>query len=213
MIYADRSSASAGFLRKTNMQNNEVTIRRAVKEDAAQIARYFIYAWPVEEFFAMRPDLDMNALETAVIEVVSMEGTSYSYENSMVAVLGNKIKGAICGYDGAKCNDLKLRVRQVLADRFYDGDVEKVNWSEETGAGEFYLDSIGVDPECRGMGVGTKLFAGLLDKARSEGHSKAGLLVDSIRPEAEKLYTRLGFRFINYIDFCGHQMKHMQIEL
>ena len=50
-----------------------------------------------------------------------MEGTSYSYENSMVAVLGNKIKGAICGYDGAKCNDLKLRVRQVLADRFYDG--------------------------------------------------------------------------------------------
>lgn len=195
------------------MKKMEINTRPAVKADAAKVAGLLVYAWPVEEFFALRPDLTLEDLRTVITEVVAMEGTSYSYENSVVAECEGEIVGAMCGYDGARCDELKLKVRQVLADKFYNGDAEAVNWSRETQAGEFYLDSIGVDPECRGMGIGTKLFAALLEGARAEGHSKAGLIVDTVRPEAERLYTRLGFRFVNYMDFCGHQMKHMQIDL
>lgn len=196
-----------------SMKKMEINTRAAVKADAAKVAELLVYAWPVEEFFALRPDLTLEDLRAVVTEIVAAEGTSYSYENSVVAEYEGEIVGAMCGYDGARCDELKLRVRQMLADRFYGGDVEAVNWSRETQDGEFYLDSIGVDPECRGMGIGTKLFAAMLERAWADGHSKAGLIVDMVRPEAEKLYNRLGFSFVNYMDFCGHRMKHMQIDL
>ena len=81
---------------------------------------------------------------------------------------------------------------------------------KETEAGEFYLDSIGVDPSMRSRGIGSMLFEAAFDRARKLGFSKVGLIVDVDKPKAEALYLRLGFTHAGMKDFFGHQMKHMQ---
>ena len=84
---------------------------------------------------------------------------------------------------------------------------------QATGAGELYIDSLGGNPRKRAMGIGSKLFAAMLERAAGLGFSKAGLIVDVDKPKAEALYLRLGFRTTGLRDFMGHPMKHMQIDL
>ena len=89
--------------------------------------------------------------------------------------------------------------------------VNKINITEdETEAGEYYLDSIGVLPEFRKMGIATKLIKAMRDKIFAEGHTKFGLIVDFDNPDAERLYTSLGFKRIKTRNFLGHQMWHLQ---
>ena len=52
--------------------------------------------------------------------------------------------------------------------------------------------SVGVDPACRGLGIGTALLEALRDRARSEGVSALSLSVEEDNP-ALRLYERLGF--------------------
>lgn len=60
--------------------------------------------------------------------------------------------------------------------------------------GELLMDGIVVDPEYRGKGVGTQLFARLMDDARSSGYATIRLDVIDTNQGARKLYERLGFR-------------------
>ena len=72
---------------------------------------------------------------------------------------------------------------------------------------------MGVLAEHRGKGIASKLFAAQLDRARDLGHKIAGLIVDVDKPQAEALYSRLGFTYLDDKDFFGHAMKHMVINL
>ena len=193
----------------------EIYTREARKEDAGDIARLFLMAWPVEEFLAMDPSLTKDGLAEIVKGYVESENTVYSFRNTIVAVgsgdEGEIIAGAINGYDGELYQELKKPVVEDLRRRFPSarkdyGDVT------ETEAGEYYLDSIGVRQDMRSHGIGTKLFDAILLKVRSEGHRTVGLIVDIDKPKAEALYVRLGFRHVGYRDFMGHTMKHMQLE-
>ena len=173
---------------------SEVTIRPAMPEDAQAIAWLLMAAWPVESFLGMNPGMTEEEFADIVSGYVKAEDTLYSYTNTIVAVAGDVICGAINGYDGAKDSSDFARVR-------------------ETEAGEFYLDSIGVSGNMRSMGIGSKLFEAMLERARKAGFRKAGLIVDTDKPKAEALYLRLGFKMAGYKDFFGHSMKHMQIDL
>jgi ribosomal protein S18 acetylase RimI-like enzyme len=80
---------------------------------------------------------------------------------------------------------------------------------KETEAGEFYLDSVGVLPEYRGRGIASRIIEAQCQRAASLGHKVAGLIVDVDKPQAEALYARLGFTYLDDKDFFGHTMKHM----
>ncbi|MBR7183936.1 MAG: GNAT family N-acetyltransferase, partial [Alistipes sp.] len=62
-------------------------------------------------------------------------------------------------------------------------------------------------------GVGAALIRALCNRAATEGHSRVGLIVDNINPQAERLYTSLGFKRVGSRQFLGHQMWHLQQEL
>lgn len=194
------------------MTDDGILIRPAEKSDARQIAGLFIMAWPIEEFLAMDPSLTVEAFKDIVTGYVESEDTMYSYRRTMVAVAGDRIAGAVNGYDGALYKELKVQVSQDLKKRFpssSDGFDKVV----ETEAGEYYLDSIGVDPAMRSCGIGSRLFKAIIAKAAEEGYRKIGLIVDIDKPKAEALYKRLGFETVGYRDFLGHSMKHMQITI
>lgn len=190
----------------------KVVTRPAAKADAPAVARLLMMAWPIESFLAMSPGMTEDMLAEIITGYVEAEDTLYSYRNNIVAVDGGKIAGTICGYDGAMYEVLKRPVLDDFSRRFPSEDSSFGNVTE-TEAGEFYIDSAGVDPGARGLGIGSMLFKAILEKASGLGFRKAGLIVDIDNPKAEALYLRLGFRHVGYRDFLGHSMKHMQKNL
>ena len=157
---------------------------------------------------------DEEAFAAFISGFVASEDNLYSHSLTKVAVLDDgsasgRVVGMMNGYDGAQYEDLK----KAVADRFdkeFPGSGEKFRGVSETGAGEFYLDSAGVDPQMRSMGIGSMLFEAMFARAKSEGFGTVGLIVDEDKPKAEALYRRLGFSVVGEKDFLGHKMKHMQ---
>jgi ribosomal protein S18 acetylase RimI-like enzyme len=68
--------------------------------------------------------------------------------------------------------------------------------ADEPGYGSVASDvpelSIGVAPESRGRGTGTRLLAALVEVARADGHQAISLSVERDNP-ARRLYERAGF--------------------
>ena len=82
---------------------------------------------------------------------------------------------------------------------------------DETEEGEFYIDSIAVNPLFRKRGVATELITAMCSKAFNEGYSKVGLIVEINNLKAQLLYEKIGFKIVEHKIFFGHDMYHMQI--
>lgn len=137
-----------------------------------------------------------------------MPATQYSFENTIVCTVDGVAAGAICGYDGARLDELRSPVLDMLRERFGSAPCPIEN---ETCAGEFYLDSIGIDPLFRGTGAGTALLRAMIERARRSDAGCAALLVDVENPHAERLYRRVGFCRSGTRTLLGHNMYVMTI--
>lgn len=180
-----------------------IVIRRATVGDASVIEAAIIMAMGEEN----ARQYCGNACHEVFEELAGLEVSQYSYNNALVAEVDGIPAGAIVGYDGARLYELRAYTAEILYKHTgvvpsFDGD--------ETVAGEFYLDSIGVLPEYRNCGIGRRLLVALRDKALSDGYGTLGLLVDFENPEAERLYTSLGFRRVGSKNLFGHKMWHLQ---
>lgn len=184
------------------MTMNGIIIRKARMDEAPQVAQLLMLAWPVEQILESN-NITYEQLCEAVTAISAMEETIYSCENTFIAEMDGKIVGAMCGYDGSDYKRLKQPVVDLL------GNDSGFAQLKETEAGEFYLDSVGVLPECRGRGIASMLFEAQIERAALLGHKVVGLIVDEDKPQAEALYSRLGFSYIDDKDFFGHKMKHM----
>jgi ribosomal protein S18 acetylase RimI-like enzyme len=139
-------------------------------------------------------------------QLARMEHSQYSYLNTLVAEADGAVVAALVGYDGARLEELRAPIFPLL--RQHLGEV--INIEDETEAGEFYLDSLGVVPEYRGRGIGRALIVAMRDRAFAEGHERVGLIVDVDNSSAERLYQSLGFRRVGNKRFLGHAMHHLQ---
>ena len=180
----------------------QITIRPATADDASIIASAIIMA--IGEETAQKY---CGAHNREIFEQLAREELSqYSHRNALVAEVDGRTAGAIVGYDGARLQELRARTFEVMAKH----GVTPALCDDETGPGEFYLDSLGTLPESRGRGIGRLLLESLRDKALKEGHRRVGLIVDTDNPEAERLYLRLGFRQVGTKHFLGHTMHHLK---
>lgn len=178
---------------------SEVVIRPATQDDATLIA----------QVLAMALDGDgSHPLFDIFCQLSRRDDTQYSYRNTLVAEVEGSAAGAIVGYDGAKLHHLRRALEEILRDIYG----EEFILEEETSAGEFYIDSVAILPEFRGLGIGQILISTMCNDAFAAGFNKVGLLVDFDNPRAESLYTSLGFKRVNPTTFLGHNMWHMQTE-
>lgn len=180
----------------------EIRIRKADSGDAGEIAALFMLAWPVEDILASS-GMTREELHLSMTHAAAREDTIYGFINTFVAETDGKIIGAVCAYDGADYQRLKQPIVEAIG---HDSGFARI---KETEAGEFYVDSVGVLPEYRGRGTGTRLVEAQIRRAASLGHSVIGLIVDIDKPKTEALYTRLGFKHLDDRNFFGHTMKHM----
>ena len=184
----------------------EVIIRQARKEEASQIAKLFMLAWPVDDILESN-GLTCEQLHESITLIAANKETIYSYENTIVAEIDGKVVGATCAYDGADYQRLKQPIVDALGPNCGFAKMK------ETEAGEFYLDSVGVLPKYRGRGIASRIIEAQCERAATLGHKVAGLIVDIDKPQVEALYSRLGFMYLNDKDFFGHTMKHMVRQL
>ena len=89
----------------------DIIIRQARKEEASQIAKLFMLAWPLDEILESN-GLTCEQLHESITLIAASEETIYSYENTLVAEIDGKVAGARCAYVGADY----LRLKQPIVD-------------------------------------------------------------------------------------------------
>lgn len=182
------------------MKTENIKIREAVSADATLVGRVVLMALHYDE---------THPFATIFAELAARDVSQYSYRNALVAEVDGSVIGAIIGYDGARLEELRKPLFELMRDKL--GNVPTVE--DETSAGEFYIDSLAVLPQWRGHGVGRALLSAARDRAFAAGHDRVGLIVDFENPRAEALYRSLGFERVNPTTFLGHDMWHMQVEV
>ena len=191
---------------KSSFENTmSVNVRPAIMTDAPIVARAVCMAIGHETMLAYCGD-DYLSVMTALAKDTA---TQYSYCHALVAEIDGKAVGAALGYDGASLAQLRNHTLQLVEQL----TGRKVSLEDETQAGEFYIDTVGVLPDYRGNGIGTQLLQSIIDFAFQSGFDRVGLLVDFDNPRAQALYTSLGFVRQEEKDFLGHRMWHMQITI
>ena len=134
-------------------------------------------------------------------QLFTQKNNQYSYENAWVYEEAGSVIGSVIAYDGAQLHALRAPVLALIRSS-YGIDIVL---EDETNEGELYIDTLSVLPTAQGKGIGSKLITHLKKVATQP----IGLLVDVQNPEAERLYTRLGFEYVNEQMLAGGRYKHL----
>lgn len=179
--------------------------RKAEITDVAELADLMLFAMKeiVFNFIGRNDEVEAkNFLQT----LISQEGNQYSYQNCWVWGDASAIQGMVNIYNGANLSELRKPVESLLQERYQ----MSLNVEDETGPGEYYIDTIAVYPTLRGMGIGTKILQALIQEYVVHQNKVLGLLVDEDNPKAKKLYENMGFEVVEPKLFAGKKMYHLQ---
>lgn len=184
---------------------NTMQIRKAKKEDAAQIAELMILAM-TEIVFQFIGKEDTKEGKKFLRDLIQQENNQYSYQYIFVAVDKNTILGQICLYPGALLKSL----RQPVLDHIKTTYAIDYLAADETQEGEIYIDTLAVSSAAQGQGIGKLLLQFAIEEFVHKNQDILGLLVDDDNPNAKRLYDKMGFIVQNKLSIFGKKMEHMQ---
>lgn len=182
-------------------------IRKATIADAPFIATYLLLAMEdiVYQYIGQK---DYNKAREFLEYFIERESNQYSYQNCFVAEEAGEVIAAVNLYDGAQLKMLREPIVQFIRMQFGNDS----RFEDETQEGEYYIDTLGVNENQRGKGVGSQILQFLIDEYVIKNKQTLGLLVDEDNPSARKLYLKLGFTPIARKLFLGKRMEHLQIK-
>ena len=180
-------------------------IRKARPNDSQYIAKYLLLAMEdiIYEFIGEKNH--QKALEF-LMYFTQKENNQYSYQNCWVAE-DDEVLAVVNIYDGAKLIALRKPIEEYI--KIHHG--KDFSPEDETEAGEFYIDSFGVNPNQQGKGIGSKMLRFLIAEYVVKNQQTIGLLVEENNPSAKKLYQRLGFISVGHKMLVGEKLEHLQI--
>lgn len=183
----------------------KIDIRPARREQAFEIATLIMEAMDHDCCQNLAgPSHTLADFHHTMTRLVAMDDSQYSYRNTLTAMAGDTIAGILTGYDGKDLRRLRRRFIEAAREDF---GIDYSGMADETGPGEYYLDSLCVRKDFRKRGIATSL---LLAAIREHGSQPVGLLVDHTHPWAERLYKAVGFRLVGETSWGGHAMNHLQ---
>ncbi|WP_318765708.1 GNAT family N-acetyltransferase [Lactiplantibacillus carotarum] len=187
-----------------------ITIRPADQDDAGQIApliNMIFDEMQLEELDDIpEPDLE-QAITAAYRTPDYLSGTA----TTVVAEADGQVVGVAFGYPDKNEDAVDDVLARVTADNDAFGSAFEAE--AESYEHEWYLDSIAVDPDYQGQGIGGKLLAALPKYARADGMKRIGLNVDMANPGAKKLYDRYQYETVGIKPIGDRMYFHMQYEL
>ena len=176
-----------------------VQLRDAASDDAPFIARVVLAGIDMLDIDAVLPE-EQHAIYEHLMDICRMDDTLYSYWNTRIAeVDGNRV-GALVAYDGARYAALRAKTFGLVQQT---SGMDLSRNAMETGLGEFYLDSMAILSDYRGLGIGKMLMRDRMDYAFCNGFQKVTLLVDKDKPRLQHYYESLGFAFVEEMFVFG----------
>ena len=149
-------------------------------------------------------------------EFFQQKANRVSYENTLVIEepeangRDRKIIGVAISYDGTVARRLDEPLEEAA--RLQSGSSE-YRIPTEAESDEFYLDTVSVNRNYQGRGIGRQLIEAVCDQGRQSGHTRVGLLVDVTNSDAKRLYERLQFRVNKRRELSGEEYFHMVRDL
>lgn len=137
---------------------------------------------------------------------IAQKHNQYSYQNCWVVEDDDVVVAAVNLYDGAQLRELRTPVEKYIQARFNKDFCPE----DETSEGEYYIDTLGVNPDRQGRGIGFELLTFLIDEYVNKRGETLGLLVDVANPAAKQLYLKLGFKVLGTQMLVGECMEHLQ---
>ena len=170
---------------------NKISIRKATLEDSPFVARCVLEAIGfgniTDEILARQ-----NAFSRR-------EDVLYSWRHALMAEFEGETVGCIICYEGRRypwLRSITFPIIKEMCGADFSGQ------RDETGPGEYYLDSLYVVPKFRKCGIGSRLMLSGIENARNLRIPRVGLIVSTEKPDAQKLYKSIGFtekeRFIAF---------------
>lgn len=181
-------------------------IRKALPEDAISIANLLLLAME-EIIYAFIGEADKEKAIALLTHFAKNPNNQYSYQNCYLIEVDEEIVAAVNIYDGSKLHTFRQPIADYISFKFN----RELQVEDETQAGEFYIDSIGVSEDFQGKGIGSEILKYLIQEYVICGKHTLGLLVDEENIPAKNLYFKLGFRSVNHILLTGKKMDHLQI--
>lgn len=178
--------------------NNAISFRSATADDAFFIAKGFHMAM-------LYDDASEEQISNFARNICVRDDVLYSWRNTIIAEVDGKRAGMLTAYDGRYYHDMRIRTMTLVKQHL---GVEFSGMEDEAVAGEYYLDSLAVMPEFRGLGIGRKL----LQKGIENGkvlRLDVTLAVDPINDRAKHLYQSLGFKPAGTLFIFGHDYEKM----
>ncbi|MRX68568.1 Acetyltransferase (GNAT) family protein [Flavobacterium resistens] len=183
-----------------------MNIRKAKISDSEQIAPILLLAMEDIIYKFIKKE-DYASAKDFLQHFIGRENNQYSFQNCFVAEENNEIIGAVNIYNGADLEALRTPIISYIRKHFnpeFDPELE-------TKAGEFYIDSLGVNPKYQGKGIGSKILLFLIEEFVTKNNQTLGLLVEEGNPNAKKLYLNLGFQPVGEKTLVGKKLEHLQI--
>lgn len=184
-----------------------IIVRKATLNDSEIIAACLFLAME-DLVYKLIGEENREKAWAFMLHFIEKDHNQYSYQNCWVAEDQGKVVAAVNLYDGALLSELRQPIIQYLKSNFN----RDFNPEDETQAGEYYIDTIGVNPDNQSKGIGTKLLGFIIDEYVNRHGKTIGLLVDEGNQNAKRLYLKLGFKSVGNKALLGNKMEHLQIK-
>lgn len=169
----------------------KINIRDAKLDDAPFIARVVLAGIDMIDIDEVLPDEQRDIYEHLMV-ICRLDDTLYSVLNTRIAEIDGNRVGALVAYDGARYASLRAKTFGLVQQT---SGMDLSRNAMETGPGEFYLDSMAILSDFRGIGIGKMLMRDRMDYAFCNGFQKVTLLVDKDKPRLQRYYESEGFAF------------------
>ena len=181
-------------------------LRDATSRDAPFIARVVLAGIDMVDLGECLTEEQRPILDH-LVDICQMDDTLYSYRHTRIAEMDGKVVGALIGYDGARYAEMRAKTFGLVQQ---SSGMDLSRNAMETGPGEFYLDSMAILSDYRGMGMGKMLMSDRMDYALCNGFQKVTLLVDKDKPRLQQYYESLGFVFSEEMFVFGSRYNKLE---
>ena len=191
----------------------KISIEKASPEDSDFIAQTVMGALGKELCMSLAGENNsLEAVHRLFARLGANPKSQYSFNNTYIArtECGENV-GAIIAYDGARLRKLRsefIDAANEILD-WHISEADMLEWGDETGPDQIYIDSLFVLPDYRGRGVGLRLIKHVM-ACPVYPDKPFGLLVEKENDKARRLYEKCGFEPVGVSNFFAAPMIHYQ---
>ena len=186
-------------------------IRPAISDDALEAVPLILEA--IGSIVFVLAGTKVLAEAMSILEnFFEQEDNRVSYKNTLVieeseSGRGDRtIVGVAISYDGTLARKLDEPLEEAARSKCGLSDYRIPTEAEPD---EFYLDTVSVNRNYQGRGIGRQLIEAVCEQGRRLGRNRVGLLVDVTNSDAKRLYERLQFRVDKQRELAGEMYFHM----